>query len=121
MPLEAFPAINASLNTATAILLVLGYTLIRQRAITAHTVAMLTATLTSAIFLACYLYYHFHHGTTRFQGHGWIRPVYFMILTSHTILAAAQAPLIIMTLYRAFRGQFSKHIVLARVTLPIWL
>ncbi len=119
--MSILPSINASLNAATAILLVLGWTLIKQRAITAHTICMLGATLTSSVFLACYLYYHFHHGSTKFPGTGAARALYFSILISHTILAVVQLPLILMTLYRAFRGQFQKHIVLARVTLPIWL
>lgn len=121
MNLSIFPSINASLNAATAVLLILGYFLIRQRAITGHTICMLGAVATSSIFLASYLYYHFHHGTTRFMGEGILRPIYFTILISHTILAVVQVPLIIMTLVRAFRSQFQKHIAIARITLPIWL
>ena len=121
MTLSLLPSINASLNTATAILLILGYTMIRQRAITAHTLCMLGACLTSSIFLGCYLYYHYHHGATRFPGQGIVRPIYFSILISHTILAIVQVPLIIMTLVRAFRSQFQRHVTIARVTLPIWL
>jgi len=119
--MSLLPSINASLNAATAILLILGYTLIRQRAITAHTLCMLGATLTSTVFLGCYLYYHFHHGATRFPGTGLARPVYFTILITHTILAVVQLPLILMTLFRAFKGQFQRHISIARITLPIWL
>ena len=121
MNLSIFPPLNASLNTATAILLIFGYFLIKQRAITAHTICMLLATLTSTVFLACYLYYHAHHGITKFQGTGLIRITYFTILTTHTILAAVQVPLILKTLYHAFRGDFYKHIRIARITLPIWL
>src|SRR5690242_15929812 len=109
MNLSQLPAINASLNSASAVLLILGYFLARQRAITAHTICMLGACLTSSLFLASYLYYHYHHGSTKFMGEGWIRPVYFAILISHTILAVVQVPLIIMTLVRAFQSRFEKH------------
>ena len=115
------PELNAALNLASAILLILGYTLIRQRAITAHTLCMLGATATSTIFLLCYIYYHLHHGATRFPGKGWSRQVYFSILISHTILAVVQVPLIYKTLRHAFAGRFEAHKRLARVTLPIWV
>lgn len=119
--MDTLPSINASLNLASALLLVLGYTLIRQRAITGHTICMLAACGTSTLFLASYLYYHYHHGSTPFPGRGWVRPVYFLILISHTILAAAVPFLVILTLYRAFRSQFTRHVWIARITLPIWL
>jgi len=121
MNLSLFPSINASLNAATAILLILGYTLIRQRAITAHTLCMLAATATSTVFLGCYIYYHLHHGVTRFPGHGLPKFVYLTILLTHTILAVVQLPMILSTLFWAFRGNFAKHIKIARLTLPIWL
>ena len=119
--MSVLPSVNASLNAATAVLLVLGYVLIRQRAITVHRLCMLAASFTSTIFLGCYIYYHLHHGATRFPGTGFVRPVYFTILISHTILAIVQLPLIFLTLFRAFRGEFQKHVRIARVTLPIWL
>ena len=119
--MSILPSVNASLNATTAVLLVLGYCLIRRRAITGHKICMLAASLTSSIFLACYIYYHLHHGSTRFPGTGWTRSLYFTILISHTILAVVQLPLIAMTLYHAFRGQFEKHRKIARVTLPMWL
>jgi len=119
--LSILPSVNAGLNLTTTILLVLGYTLIRQRAITAHTICMLAATVTSAVFLTSYLYYHAHHGVTPFKGQGPIRVVYFSILMTHTILAIVQVPLIFTTLLRAFQGRFLKHIGIARITLPIWL
>ena len=121
MELSVLPSVNAGLNVTTTILLVLGYTLIRQRAITAHTICMLAATVTSALFLTSYLYYHAHHGSTPFRAQGPIRFLYFSILISHTVLAIVQVPMIFMTLLHAFRGRFLKHIALARVTLPIWL
>ena len=119
--MSVLPSINASLNAATAFLLILGWTLIKQRAITAHTICMLLATATSTVFLACYLYYHAHHGSTHFPGTGIWRPVYFTILITHTFLATIQLPFIFMTLFRAFRGEFLKHVWIARVTLPMWL
>ncbi len=121
MNISILPSLNASLNAASAVLLVLGYFLIRQRAITGHAVCMLGAALTSTLFLVSYLYYHYHHGVTRFQGTGCIRPAYFTILISHTILAIVQVPLIVMTLIRAFRSEFQKHAAIARITLPIWI
>jgi putative membrane protein len=121
MDLSILPSINASLNAASAIFLVLGYTLIRQRAITGHTMCMLAACGTSLLFLASYLYYHFHHGATRFPGTGWIRAFYFTVLISHTILAVVVVPFILLTLWWAFRGRFDKHAGVARVGLPIWL
>jgi len=121
MDLAAFPTLNAGLNVCTTLLLVTGWVLIRQRAITGHTVAMCLATFTSSLFLGCYLYYHFHHGRTAFPGRGWVRPVYFTILLTHTFLAVVQVPLIVTTLWHAFRGNFVRHVGIARVTLPIWL
>ena len=119
--MSILPSINACLNSVTAILLVLGYWMIRRRAVTAHKICMITASFTSAVFLACYLYYHYHHGSTKFPGVGAVRTLYFTILISHTLLAALQLPLILLTLYRAFRGELQKHVTLARITLPIWL
>lgn len=121
MDVSTFPAINAALNATCAVLLVLGYTLIRQRAITAHTICMLAATAVSVLFLGFYLTYHYFHGATRFPGTGPVRALYFTILITHTILAAVNVPLVILTLTWALKGKFQKHIAIARVTLPIWL
>ena len=115
------PSVNAALNSASVILLVLGYTMIRQKAIRAHKFCMLLACVTSSLFLTSYIYYHLHHGRTHFHGQGWVRPLYFSILISHTILAVLQLPIILLTFYRAFKGQFDKHKSIARITLPIWL
>ena len=82
---------------------------------------MLSAAAVSAVFLASYLYYHFHAGTTPFQGQGWLRTLYFTILISHTILAAIVLPLVIATFTFALRGRLDRHRKLARWTLPIWL
>lgn len=121
MELSALPAVNAALNGSSAFLLVLGYAFIRQRAITAHAMCMLGAFFTSMLFLISYLYYHYHHGATPFPGTGALRVIYFAVLISHTALAVAVLPLAIVTLYRALRGRFAKHVALARYTLPIWL
>ena len=121
MELSVLPTINASLNATTAFLLAIGYTLIRQKAITAHTMAMLAACITSTLFLISYLYYHAHHGVTHFPGQGGIRLIYFIILISHTLLAVVIVPLIIRTLFLAFKGDFLRHKAIARVTLPLWL
>ncbi len=121
MELSTLPAVNASLNAASAFLLTLGFIFIRQRAITAHTMCMLAACGTSTLFLISYIYYHYHHGTTHFPGHGAVRIFYFTILISHTILAVTIVPLAITTLSRGLRGQFPKHVAIARITLPLWL
>lgn len=121
MDYSKLPAVNAGLNAASALLLALGYIFIRQRAVTAHTMCMLGACGTSALFLISYITYHLHHGSTPFQGAGWARPVYFSILISHTVLAVVIVPLAITTLIRGLRGQFPRHAAIARVTLPLWL
>jgi uncharacterized membrane protein YozB (DUF420 family) len=120
-PLEWFPTINACLNGIAALLLAGGYAMIRRRRIAAHRRFMLAALTASAFFLASYLYYHAYEGTTPFAGAGWIRPVYFAILGSHTVLAAAIVPLVSITVMRALRGRFQHHRRIARWTLPAWL
>lgn len=121
MDVSKLPALNAALNATSGILLVLGFIFIRQRAIKAHTISMVAACGTSTLFLISYLTYHYHHGSTHFQGHGFIRFVYFAILISHTILAAVIAPMAIITLFRGLAGHFQKHVKIARITYPLWL
>jgi uncharacterized membrane protein YozB (DUF420 family) len=116
-----FPAVDAALNGTSAVLLIVGHRMIKRGRMAAHRALMLSAALTSSLFLVCYLYYHAHVGSVRFQGQGWSRPVYFTILISHTILAAAIVPLVIVTLSRAFRERFDRHRAIARWTYPIWL
>jgi uncharacterized membrane protein YozB (DUF420 family) len=116
-----FPALNAALNGVSAALLVTGRWLISRRRIAAHRAVMLSALTSSALFLISYLYYHAHVGSVHFRGQGWSRPVYFTILTSHTILAAAIVPLVIITLSRALRERFDRHRAIARWTFPLWL
>jgi uncharacterized membrane protein YozB (DUF420 family) len=119
--LSIFPPLNASLNAASGVLLVAGHTLILKKRVAAHRACMLAAFGCSTIFLACYLYYHFHAGVIRFQGHGWIRPIYFTLLLSHTILAVVVVPMVLVTLTRALRSDFVRHSAIARWTYPIWL
>ncbi len=121
LALSDLPALNASLNATTTVLLLTGYAMIRRRRVSLHRACMIAATVTATLFLACYLYYHAHVGSKPFPGQGWIRPVYFAILISHTALAAAVVPLALTTLVRGLRAQFPKHRQIARWTLPIWL
>lgn len=119
--LSWMPPLNAGLNTTSALLIIAGFVLIKQKAWTGHALCMCLAMLVSITFLVSYLYYHAHHGATRFPYHGWIRPIYFTILVSHTVLAVAVAPLTIVTLTHALRSRFYQHMRLARITFPIWL
>lgn len=121
MSLASLPAVNAALNGACTILLLIGFVFIQKRKISLHRVFMITAFCCSALFLVLYLYFHAHAGVIRFSGHGWIRPVYFTILISHTILAVVIVPLVLITLSRALRSRFEMHRAIARWTLPIWL
>ena len=125
MPIPAqyaiFPVINASLNGVSAVLLLVGRWFISKGRVASHRATMITAVITSTLFLISYLYYHAHVGSVRFQGTGWSRPVYFTILISHVILAAAIVPLVIITLIRALRERFDRHRAIARWTFPLWL
>lgn len=112
---------NASLNGASGILLVVGFSMIRQGRIQSHKRCMLAAFVASSIFLVSYVVYHIRVGNILFQGHGWIRPVYFTILISHVILAIVIVPLAIITLSRALAERFDRHRRIARWTLPLWL
>lgn len=115
------PHINACLNGTSALLLISGYSFIRSGNVAAHRTCQVSALAVSILFLASYLTYHFNHGTTRFQGTGLARPIYFTVLTSHTILAVVIVPLVVLTFYRAFRQDFTRHRRIARITLPLWL
>ena len=121
IPLADFPTLDAALNALSAVLLALGFVFIRRKNITAHKVCMISAFASSTIFLACYLWYHAHHGVTHFTGQGFVRAAYFTLLGSHTILATVIVPLVLMTLYRAWRGKFDRHKRIARWTLPLWI
>jgi uncharacterized membrane protein YozB (DUF420 family) len=115
------PAVNASLNGASAVLLVTGFFFIRSGKVVAHKSCMLSAFVCSAAFLGGYLYYHFTIGLVRFSGEGWVRWLYLTILTTHTILAVVIVPLVLIALYRALTGQFMRHRAIARWTFPLWL
>jgi len=115
------PVVNATLNGASAVLLVAGFLAVRARRVVLHRSLMLSAIGASTLFLTSYLYYHAHAGTTSFTATGWARPVYFTILLTHTVLAMVIVPLVIVTVYRAFRGDFLRHRRIARLTLPVWL
>ena len=115
------PHLNAILNSTSALLLVTGWLMIRNRWITAHRVCMGSAFLTSTIFLISYLTYQYNHGSTRFQGTGIIRTIYLTILGTHTVLAVAILPLILLTFARALRDDLTGHRKIARWTLPLWL
>lgn len=115
------PALNASLNATSALLIATGVVLIKTGRPAAHRACMLAAVVTSTLFLSSYLYYHAHVGSVRFLGQGWSRPVYFTILTTHTILAATVVPLVAVTVIRGLRGRFDRHRASARWTYPVWL
>ena len=117
----AFPVINASLNATSAVLITTGIGLIRAGRRAAHRAVMIAAVTSSSLFLVSYLYYHYHVGSVRFTGQGWIRPVYFGILLTHTVLAAVVVPLVITTLIRGLRERFDRHRAIAKWTYPIWL
>jgi len=115
------PHWNALLNCTSALLLVTGFLFIRRKDIRLHRIFMLAALTASALFLVSYLVYHAQVGSVRFQGQGWIRPLYFAVLLSHTLLAAAVVPLALITVRHALTGRFQRHRRMARWTLPIWV
>lgn len=115
------PLLNAVLNGTATVLLIIGYTLIRQYKTHAHQRVMLAAFVVSCLFLVSYLVYHYNVGSVRFDKPGWVRIVYLWILATHTVLAAVVPVLAILTLRFALKGKFQKHQRLARWTLPIWL
>jgi putative membrane protein len=121
MTISELPALNAALNSLSAVLLTIGYFMIRRGRVGAHRACMVAAFSTSTLFLASYLVYHYYHGSTGFTGEGWVRALYFLILGTHTVLAVVIVPLILVTLTRAARGRFASHARLARWTLPLWL
>jgi len=112
--------LNATLNAVSACLLSAGYFCVRTGRILAHKTCMILAFTSSTIFLVSYVIYHVRVGSVHFQGQGWIRPVYFTLLGTHTILAIVIVPMVILTLSRALREQFDRHRRIARWTLPLW-
>jgi putative membrane protein len=117
----ALPTLNAVLNGASAVLLVAGWLSVRRRRIALHRACMLGAFCVSVLFLVSYVIYHALAGSRSFTGLGWVRWVYFLVLVSHIVLAAAMVPFVLTTLYRALSADFTRHARLARLTLPVWL
>jgi putative membrane protein len=115
------PHLNACLNGTSAILLVSGYSFIRARNVIAHRACQIAALVVSSLFLISYLTYHYHHGATRFLGTGLVRPLCVATRATHAVLAVVVVPLVALSFYRAFRGDFLRHRRIARVTLPLWL
>ncbi len=121
MSIADLPVLNATLNGIAALFLAAGYFFIRRRQIGAHRACMLSACTASALFLVSYVIYHANAGSKPFPGMGPIRTVYFVILATHVVLAAAIVPMALVTLTRALREHFDRHKRIARWTLPIWL
>lgn len=127
MSFSDLPAVNATLNGLSAVFLSCGYYFIRKKDIRAHRNCMVTAFVTSALFLACYLTYHIHlavylhQGPTRFTHPAWFRPIYLGVLLTHTVLAMVILPMVIITLSRALRERFEQHRKIARWTWPLWM
>jgi uncharacterized membrane protein YozB (DUF420 family) len=121
MTVHDLPAVNATLNGISAVLLVVAYVLIRARRIEQHRRVMLVAFATSSLFLLSYLTYHAQVGSVRFTRQGFVRPLYFTILVTHVALAAVTLPLALVTLSRGLKARYAKHRAIARWTLPIWL
>jgi uncharacterized membrane protein YozB (DUF420 family) len=115
------PAVNATLNGISGILLVIAYALIRARRIEQHRKVMIAAFAASSLFLVCYVVYHAQVGSVRFTRQGFVRPIYFTILVTHVVLAAVVLPMAIITLSRGLKGRYAHHRRIARWTFPIWL
>ena len=125
--LQILPHLNATLNATSGVFLMFGFYFIMTRQVGRHRACMISASMVSALFLICYVTHHvirtyyFGIGPTKFTGEGIVRPVYFTILTSHTVLATIVAPFVLLTLWRGLKGKFDKHKKLARLVYPIWL
>jgi uncharacterized membrane protein YozB (DUF420 family) len=121
LTLHDLPAVNATLNAVSGVLLFAGYLLIRARRIQQHRWCMTAAFVTSSLFLICYIVYHAQVGSVPFSRQGFVRPLYFSILITHVTLAATVPPLAIITLSRGLKARYPKHRAIARWTLPIWM
>jgi putative membrane protein len=121
MNISDLPAINACFNAGSTLLLIAGYVLIKRQRQIAHRNCMIGALITSTLFLAGYLTYHAYAGSTRFRDPQWFRPIYLAILLTHTILAAAVVPLVLVTVVPALRERWDRHRRIARWTWPIWM
>src|SRR6187431_3284782 len=121
MSVHDLPALNATLNGISAVLLLIGWVLIRSRRIEAHRICMIAAFSTSSVFLVCYLVYHAQVGSVPFTRQGFVRPLYFTILITHVTLAATVVPLALVTLSRGLKGRYPQHRRIARWTFPVWM
>jgi len=121
MSVSDLPALNASLNGVALVFLIAGYAFIRRRQVPAHRASMLAAVTASTCFLVSYVVYHANAGSRPFTETGPVRVVYFFVLITHIVLAAAIVPMVLMTLTRALRERFDRHAAIARLTLPLWL
>lgn len=121
MTVYDLPAVNAVLNSLAALLLGIGFYFIKQRRIDRHKICMISAFVVSALFLVCYLIYHYYAGSRHFQGEGMVRYLYFAVLLTHTVLAVVNLPLILTTFYRAHKQDWARHRKIARWAFPIWM
>ena len=121
MSVTDLPAVNATLNTISTVLLITGWVFIRRGERQKHKACMIAALITSALFLTSYVIYHAQVGSVPFTRTGWIRTVYFSVLIPHVILAAAVVPPILITVSRGLSAKYDKHRRIARWTLPVWL
>ena len=121
MEFTDLPTLNACLNLVATVFLAAGYFWIRRGDMRRHKASMLCACAASTAFLTSYLIYHWHAGSVPYAGQGWVRPVYFIILISHIVLAVAIVPLVALTLLRAWRGAFERHRRIARWAWPLWM
>ncbi len=121
MSVHDLPAVNASLNALSGLLLLVGYTLIKSGRRDQHRAVMMAAFTSSALFLICYLVYHAQVGSVPFTRQGFVRPLYFTILLTHVVLAVVVLPMIILTMTRGLKGRFREHRKIARWTFPVWM
>jgi uncharacterized membrane protein YozB (DUF420 family) len=121
MTVHDLPAVNASLNALSGLLLLIGYIFIRNGQVAAHRRCMIAAFSTSSLFLLCYVIYHAQVGSVRFVRHGFVRPLYYTILITHVTLAAVVLPFAIVTLSRGLKAKYAKHRMVARWTWPMWM
>lgn len=121
MSVHDLPAVNASLNALSGLLLLAGYTCIRTGRRDLHKMLMIAAFVSSAVFLICYLVYHAQVGSVPFTRQGFVRPLYFTILLTHVVLAVVVLPMIILSMTRGLKGRFREHRKIARWTFPVWM
>jgi uncharacterized membrane protein YozB (DUF420 family) len=121
MDLTVLPAVNATLNGLATVLMLGGFVAIKQKNVTLHKTLMMAAGVASALFLACYLVYHFNVGSVPFRRGGALKAVYLSILVTHVFLAVVIAVMVPMTFWRAFKGNIAGHRKIAKITFPIWL